>query len=637
MGWVNRRILIVDDNADIHKDFRKILGSSQKKTRRSHLDAIEQQLFADEHDDSDDAGKDDFNHPDIYDVEYEIDSAYQGEEAVALVEQACAQNRPYALIFMDVRMPPGIDGIESIYRIWSKSPNIEVVICTAYSDYSFEEILQKLGTTDRLLFLNKPFDSIVVKQMALSLTRKWTLHEEARQHVRRLKSEIDQRRESETRLNHMINHDDLTGLANRNQLQIELAKAIQEARRQNTRFALFFVDLDRFKEVNDTLGYQNGDKLLAKVASRLQSTFGEIGTVFRQGGDEFAILLPRITSMAQTSKIAHHLQRVFEPHFDLGELSIEIHPSIGIVIYPDHGCNMDMLMRHADMTLISAKSTEQGFRFYRDNMNLFTPQRLLLLSELRRAISSDELMLYFQPKVNLVDGCVEGVEALTRWPHPSHGFIPPSEFIPLAERCGIIRHLTHWVLKEVPRQWRMWSDQGIDLAVSINLTAQDVLDPQLPAKVRDILAEFNMPPSRLGFEVSERGVMEDPAQAIQSLLAISQMGISISIDNFGTGYSSLAYLKTMPVTQIKIDQSFVEEMGHNLNDIAIVRSMIDLGHNLGLKVMAEGVSTRESYNMLKEFGCDAMQGSYVNHPVPAGELLLWLESSEWMVATTTAE
>ena len=261
----------------------------------------------------------------------------------------------------------------------------------------------------------------------------------------------------------------------------------------------------------------------------------------------------------------------------------------------------------------------------------------MLLSELRRAISSDELMLYFQPKVNLRDGCVEGVEALTRWPHPTHGFIPPNEFIPLAERCGIIRHLTSWVLKEAPRMWRVWRDQGIDLAVSINLTAQDVLDPQLPSKVRDVLEEYNMPPNRLGFEVSERGVMEDPAQAIQMLSTISQMGITISIDNFGTGYSSLAYLKTMPVRQIKIDQSFVEEMGNNLNDIAIVRSMIDLGHNLGLKVMAEGVSTSESYNMLKEFGCDAIQGSHVNHPVPSGELLLWLESTEWVVATPVSD
>lgn len=628
MNWVNRRILIVDDNVDIHKDFRKILIGTKKKEKRRQLDALELELFADETETAEEAGGDS---PAQYDVAYEIDSAYQGTDAIEMVEAAYECGTPYAMIFMDVRMPPGIDGIETISQIWAKHPDVQMVICTAYSDYSFEEILDKLGTTDRLLFLNKPFDSIVVKQMALSLTHKWSLHVEAQNHVLRLKEEISQRRESEKRLHHLIHHDDLTGLANRNQLQKSLNLAIEKSKARNTRFALFFIDLDRFKEVNDTLGYQNGDKVIRMVAQRLKATFEPQGTVFRQGGDEFAVLLPEIRSLDQTSAIAAKLQKTFEPHFDLEELNIEIHPSIGIVIFPDHGCNMDMLMRHADMTLLNAKRTEQGYRFYQKQMNLFSQQRLMLLSELRRAVNNDELMLYFQPKVNLRNGKVFGAEALIRWPHEGYGFIPPNEFIPLAERCGVIRHLTYWVLKEVPKQWAAWRSRGLDLCISVNLTGQDLADSQLSRHLTSLLQRYEMPLDRLALEVSEKGVMEDPHQAVNTLKQVSSMGVSVAIDNFGTGYSSLQYLKMLPVNEIKIDQSFVGEMGSNVNDIAIVRSMIDLGHNLGLRVMAEGVSSPNSYEMLKRFGCDLIQGSVINRPVPAGELVLWLEDSDWEV------
>lgn len=633
---VNRRILIVDDNEDIHKDFHKILGSSKKKVARLQLDALESQLFA-EDDHEEESTSEGIKNPDtgipransIYDVEYEIDSAYQGLDGVELVRTALNQGRPYALIFMDVRMPPGIDGIETIARIWEISNNVEIVICTAFSDYSHEQILEKLGSTDRLLFLNKPFDSIVVKQMALSLTRKWTLHEDARRHVVRLRDEINQRKESESQLHHLIHHDTLTGLGNRNQMQIDLSRAIDEARYDHTRFALFFIDLDRFKEVNDTLGYHNGDKLLFEVGRRLSEKFDRYGSIFRHGGDEFAILMPKLDSLTSIERFANELQLVFEPHFEIDGLSIEVQPSIGIVIYPDNGCNIDMLMRHADITLVNAKKTEQGFRFYKEHMNLYSQQRLMLLSELRRAVSDDDLMLYFQPRVNLQTGMVMGVEALTRWPHAIHGFIPPSEFIPIAESCGMIKHLTSWVLKEVPRHWTIWREKGLDLRISVNLTSQELLDPQLPQKIETALEPYEMPYDRLSFEVSESGVMEDPMQARNLMRIVSDMGVTIAIDNFGTGYSSLAYLKQLPVQEIKIDHSFVGDM--HLNEQKIVRSMINLGHNLGLRVVADGVTSEESYQKLRDFGCDYLQGSVVNVAVPAGEIMLWLQHGKWKV------
>ena len=622
---LNRRILIVDDNIDIHSDFRKILGPSKKKKEASNLSAIEDQLFADYDDDEEEEVG-------LIQVEYEIDSAYQGLEAIELIAKAHGDGRPYALIFMDVRMPPGIDGIETISRIWVEYPNVEIIICTAYSDYSFEEILDKLGTTDRLLFLTKPFDSIAVKQMALSLTRKWTLHEQARQQVKQLQSEISQRRQSEERLHHLIHHDSLTGLANRNQLQISLKEAIDKARSSNTRFALFFLSLDRFREVIDTLGYQNGDRLIRMVSDRLEKTFKAHGMVFCQGDEEFAILLTEMRSKDHTLKLARANQKAFEPHFELDGFNIDVHINQGIVIYPDHGSNIDMLMRHADMTLVHARK-EQGITFYSETMNSFSPQRLMLLSDLRKAITSDMLILYFQPIINLQTQKVIGVEALIRWPHPDHGFVPPSEFIPLAERCGLIKDLTFWVLNELPKQWAKWRKHGYDLFVSVNLTANDLQNVHLPQTIKEVMSTTEMPMNRLAFEVSEKGVMEDPEQAIHTMQRIVDMGMNVSIDNFGTGYSSLAYLKTLPAQEIKIDQSFVGEMENNSNDLAIVKSMVDLGHNLGLNVLAEGVSSMFSYEKLTEIGCDSLQGLIINQPVPAGELLLWLEDCDWATAS----
>ncbi len=569
-------------------------------------------------------------------VEYEIDSAYQGLEAIELIAKAHEEDHPYALIFMDVRMPPGIDGIETISRVWKDYPNVEIIICTAYSDYSFEEILDKLGTTDRLLFLTKPFDSIAVKQMALSLTRKWTLHEEARRQVQLLQTEISQRRESEERLHHLIHHDSLTGLANRNQLQISLKEAIDKARDTNTRFALFFLGLDRFREVIDTLGYQNGDRLIRMVSDRLEAAFENHGMVFCQGDEEFAILLPEIRSKNQTIMLARATQKAFEPHFELEGFNIEVNINQGIVIYPDHGSNIDMLMRHADMTLVHAKK-EQGVKFYSETMNSFSPQRLMLLSDLRKAITNNILILYFQPIIDLRKKKVIGAEALIRWPHPDHGFVPPSEFIPLAERCGVIKDLTAWVLNQIPKQWALWREKGYDLFVSVNLTANDLQNMHLPQTIKEIMTASKMPMNRLAFEVSEKGVMEDPEQAITIMQRIVDLGMNVSIDNFGTGYSSLAYLKTLPVQEIKIDQSFVGEMENNTNDLAIVKSMVDLGHNLGLNVLAEGVSSSFSYKKLTEIGCDFLQGAIINQPVPAGELLLWLEDREWTAATVEEE
>lgn len=624
---VNRRVLIVDDNADIHNDFKKILGTGKRKPRRN-LTAIEEALFEDDAEDLRNHDEDD-DVPDVARVTYELDFAYQGTEAVEKVTKSFEDGRPYALVFMDVRMPPGIDGVETISRIWERHPNVEMVICTAYSDYSFDGVLEKLGTSDRLLFLTKPFDSIAVKQMALSLSRKWTLHEQERHQLERLESEARQRRESESRLHEIIHRDNLTGFSNRRQLNISLADAIRNARQTGTRFALFAVELLRFNEVIDTLGYKIGDKLIRNIAERFTERLAHRGTLFRQGNHEFALLTSEIHSLRDTHEIAKTALGLFEKSFDQSGLNIDIQAAVGIVIFPDHGAGADMLIRHADITMMYARRSEQGYCYYDNSMNKFSPQRLTLLTDLRKAINNDELLLYYQPKLDVKTGAITGVETLSRWAHETLGFVPPASFIPIAEQCGLIKPLTNWVLGKVAGQWRRWREQDLDLRISVNLTAHDLQDQDLHKKIFAILENAEMPVDRLCLEVSERGIMLDREQAVITLSKIRDMGISITIDNFGTGYSSLAYLKNLPVDEIKIDHSFIEELNDKPNELAIVRSMIDLGHNLGLRVSADGVATEIGFNLLRDFGCDSLQGNHINMAVPPGELNLWLKDAHW--------
>ena len=615
----NNRILIVDDNNSIHRDFKKVLSNPRAEEKRK-LAQIEKGLFQDIVEEDNQSQ----DHPD-----YDVDSAYQGEEALDLVIKAAEEKRPYALIFMDVRMPPGWDGIETISRIWERYPEIEMVICTAYSDYSWEKILAQLGTTDRLLFLRKPFDTTAVKQMALSQTRKWNLSQQAERYVARLENEISVRKESEHRLHYLAHHDSLTGLANRTQFNQKLNQCVERSTEEGKKLAMFFVDLDRFKEINDTLGYHNGDLLLKQIAERLTGVIGDSGIVARFGGDEFAILAPDALSTEHAAEIATKIHESIEPNFTVGDLMLEVRASIGIVIFPDHGTDADTLMRRADMTMSIAKKSDPGYTFYDARFDFYSPRRLMLLGELRQAINNNHLCLYYQPKISIETGIVIGVEGLIRWHHPTHGRIFPDEFIPLAERSGLIKPLSMWVLKEAPRQWAEWQREGFSVSISVNLSVRDLFDIHIPEKISELLDKHQMPADQLILEITESAMMEDPDQAKSILVTLSEMGIKLAIDDFGTGYSSLAYLKNLPVDEIKIDKSFVMEMDKDTDDATIVKSTIDLGHTMGLSVIAEGVEGLEAWNMLKALHCDYGQGYYMSRPIPADEMKVWLRESPW--------
>jgi diguanylate cyclase (GGDEF)-like protein len=425
--------------------------------------------------------------------------------------------------------------------------------------------------------------------------------------------------------------DPLTKLPNRTLFHERLEQAIEEAKRDYKPFALFLMDIDRFKDINDTLGHQVGDMLLQQVAARLRSKLRDIDTVARMGGDEFAILLPAVSDKHATMAARMLLQALRTP-FQVDEQSLDIGASIGVALYPDHGVDANILIQRADVAMYSAKHANAGHAFYDGKLDQHSPTRLTLLGELRHAVEQEQFVLYYQPKVNLKNYQVTGVEALVRWNHPREDLMLPDTFIPLLEQTGMIRSLTPWVLNESLREGQVLQDQGAPITISMNLSVRDLQDPYLADAFAEQLAALQISPRWLELEITESAVMTEPERALEVLTRLSAMGLRIAIDDFGTGYSSLSYLKKLPVNTIKIDKSFVIGMGRDENDAAIVRTSIDLAHNLKLEVVAEGVENEETLKRLSELGCDTAQGHYISRPLSADELALWLQQSSWGIA-----
>jgi diguanylate cyclase (GGDEF)-like protein len=430
------------------------------------------------------------------------------------------------------------------------------------------------------------------------------------------------------RTQHQALHDGLTGLPNRTLLRDRFGQAIRAADRELVPAALLLLDLDRFKEVNDTLGHHHGDQLLVQVGQRLQAALRQVDTVARLGGDEFAVLLPRIASGEGALAVARKLQAALEAPFVLEGLMLEVEASIGLALYPDHGSDPDELLQHADIAMYAAKEGHAGFVLFDPALDQHSPRKLALLGELRRAIDTGQLLLHYQPKVDAHTGKVLGVEALVRWQHPAHGLIQPGEFIPLAERTGLIGALTHYVLDEALRQCHAWQQAGHQLAVAVNVSARRLLDLAFPDEVAATLATWEVPAELLIVEITESAIMADPTHALQVLGRLNQLGVQVAIDDFGTGYSSMAYLKTLPVQELKVDRSFVGQMTSSSRDQVIVRSTVDLGRNLGLRVVAEGVEDPATWQELDALGCDAIQGYYVSSPVPPDDLINWLQQHQ---------
>ncbi len=445
-----------------------------------------------------------------------------------------------------------------------------------------------------------------------------------------------ERRQAEELVQHLAYYDTLTDLPNRTLLQDRLRQAIVAAQREHKPVALLLLDLDHFKEINDTLGHHQGDFVLQQVGLRLRGVLRESDTVARLGGDEFAVVLP-LAEAEYAALVARKIMTALEPPFVIQDLPVAVEASIGIALYPDHGENAESLILRADVAMYAAKRHKSGVVLYEPTLDQHSPRKLALMGELRRAIEQNQLRLHHQPKIDFRTGRVIGVEALVRWQHPEHGFIPPDQFIATAEQTGLIAPLTRWVLREAARQCRALHEAGLPLGMAVNLSVRSLQDPQLPQQVAEALEAFGVKPGCLELEITESAIMVNQAGALGILTRLSEMGVVLSIDDFGTGYSSLGYLTKLPIRTIKIDKSFVIGMAAREKDRVVVRSTIDLGHNLGLTVIAEGVENKASWDQLAALGCDAAQGYYMSEPLPVEELHRWLKESPWGLKRTSGD
>jgi diguanylate cyclase (GGDEF)-like protein len=416
-------------------------------------------------------------------------------------------------------------------------------------------------------------------------------------------------------------YDDLTGLPNRSVLHDRAGQALLAARRDEVKSAVLVIDIDRFKDINDALGHDYGDLLLTQMGPRLRSPLRESDTVARLGGDEFGVVLPRVTSLHAALLVAEKLHAALEEPFDVHGMSLGIEASIGVAVAPEDGEDVRSLLQRAEVAMYVAKENRLGVAAYDSALDGHSTQRATLLGDLRKAINEGQLVLHYQPKINLADGSVHSVEALVRWDHAGEGLLLPGQFLPLAERTGLVHTLTRHVLNAALAQARLWRDSGRHVPVACNLSARNLMDKDFSREIAELLEYWQVPAELLQLEVTESALMADPERARLVLTELRDLGVRLAIDDFGTGYSSLTCLRSLPVSELKIDRSFVGSMLANANDAFIVRSVIDLGHNLGLQVVAEGVEDLATCEALRELGCDIAQGYHFGAPEPAHDLM----------------
>jgi diguanylate cyclase (GGDEF)-like protein len=596
---LTHRLLMIDDNPAIHEDYRKILTGRDD----SQISAAEAALFGEPQ-------------ATVSRPVFDVDTALQGREGVELARHALAEGRPYSVAFVDMRMPPGWDGLETIENLWKVDPEIQVVVCSAYSDYDWMELLARLGRSDKLIVIKKPFEPIEILQSASALSRKWQNARALKRHVEGLERVVTDRTRgleaANRQLRHLASHDSLTGLPNRLLLDDRITQAIAQANRQAHGFAVAVLDLDRFKLINDSLGHHAGDELLCEVASRLRGAIRAVDSIARLGGDEFVIIFDGPMTRAESLEMGKRLLRVMEPSTRLLGIDVHVSPSIGIAFYPRDGATIDTLLAHADAAMYHAKERgRNNVQCYTESMGTVTQERVKLESELHEALRGQQFELHYQPKVDTATGRINSAEALIRWHHPERGLLLPADFIPVADECGLLDAIGEWVLYEACRQGSIWQQRGPRaLRVAVNLAPSQFRLVDLVGQIRRALDASGLDPALLEIELTETAVMSDAEESVHILEAISRMGVLVSVDDFGTGYSSMSYLRRFPIDKLKIDRCFVEQMTARPEDASIVGAIISLAHSLRLKVIAEGVETPEQLQLLVKLGCDQYQGFY---------------------------
>jgi diguanylate cyclase (GGDEF)-like protein len=606
----NHRILVIDDSPGIHQDFDKILrGEPESDAALSDAELL---LFG-------------VSAATPARPTFDIEFASQGQQGVELARAAAARGCAFAVAFVDMRMPPGWDGLETIERLWDIDPDIQVVICSAHSDYHWTDFVERLGVCDKLLVLKKPFEPIEVMQCASALTRKWQNERVLRSQVESLERVVTARTEgleaANRQLRHLATHDILTGLPNRVLLDDRLAQAVAHAEREQQQFAVLVVDLDRFKLVNDSLGHRAGDELLCEVARRLSALVRNVDTVTRLGGDEFVLVLSPVRDRQDAERVAIRTIESLQNPVKIAGLDVYTSPSIGIALYPTDGVAADTLLTHADAAMYCAKQGGRNrFQCFAPGMDTATRDRVRLESDLRQALELGQFELHYQPKVDANTGNVHGAEALIRWRHPERGLVLPDAFIALAEECGLIHSIGEWVIREACRQCKAWQIEGLPpLRVAVNVAASQFRRGNLLDTIQRALDAVSLEARYLELELTESAVMTNPEESVAILEHLSRMGVLVSVDDFGTGYSSMSYLRRFPIDKLKIDRGFVRDLMTHPDDASIVQAIISLAHSLKLKVIAEGVETPEQLGFLRSMGCDQYQGFHFSPPLVATE------------------
>ncbi|MCU0118653.1 EAL domain-containing protein [Pseudomonas sp. B2M1-30] len=597
----NRRILIVDDTPAIHDDFRKIL--TPDVSGAADLDSLEQTLFG--------------THQSPH-LTFQLDSAYQGQEALKLVQRAVADGRPYALAFTDMRMPPGWDGLETIEQLWNADPNLQIALCTAFSDYSWEAMAERLEFGDQLLILKKPFDTLEIRQMANALTWKWQLAQDAALKMLSLERTIEARVNELLKVSHLLQYDALTGLPNSTLLGDRLTQSLAVCRRHDKQLVVMFLGLDRFKRINNALGHPAGDEMLKRVGQQLQASVRESDSVFRYGSDEFVVILSDINHPQQTRGIAEKLLAAVRTAQTIAGHDLSVTASLGISLYPDDGLEAIDLIKKAETAMHNVKeSGPDNIGFFIEAMNQRAREQQSIESGIRQALQRNEFVLHYQPKIALDSGQVIGAEALVRWQKPGHGWVYPSDFIPVAEDSGLIVPLSKWVLAEACRQTRAWQAAGLPpILMSVNTSPIDFRQRHFVEDIEKILEQTGLDPRLLELEITEGVLMQNVETTMTALNRLRALGIRLAIDDFGTGYSSLSYLRRFPIDVLKIDQSFIRGLSTDSNDAALVVAIISLGRSLNLKVIAEGIETAQQLAFLKARHCEEGQGYYFSKALP---------------------
>jgi diguanylate cyclase len=642
------RILIVDDNENIHEDIKYILSQHNTNMLDTEMQSLKDELFGDE--DSEDK-----NNSSACVIRYRIDDAYQGEEAVGLVKSAIEEDDPYSLIFMDVRMPPGMDGIQTIGEVWQVDRNVEVVICTAYSDYTWERIVSKFGQTDGILFIKKPFDSISIKQIALSLTTKWTLAKINREHienleievrkrtqtlnqaVEKLTEEIALRRDKETQLAYIAHYDSLTGLLKRRSFYKTMKKLTEYNNDLESKeaFALLFIDIDGFKAVNDQWGHGVGDLLLKEIAQRIDKVMGDVSYkvphilstpenqqytngVFRLGGDEFTVILNTVDKVVITAKAQELIHTISQPYF-INKYDVYISCSVGISLYLNDGVADNEILKQADTAMYVAKEIKGAYIFFDEIRNTGLMYQITLASDIGAALEKKQVEVHYQAVLNN-DNKVIGITAYARWHHPQYGTIMPMDFIPLAERTSQILKIGKNILYTSCMHLKMLHNCGYEnLFVLVNCTNKQFYDNEFIDIIKSVLNETGLEPKYLKLGLEERFSLQNPERSIAIINELSLMGIQFMVKGFGSSNSIFNFLKNLPAnTIIKIDKSFVENITQSDEDRVFLSTILDLIKNRKLNALVSGIETPEQEQILKSKDC-ILQGYLFDFPKPFKE------------------